>query len=192
MPSHPIDAGLRQPRGSSSLDNGNLLFEGISSGNALDLLPLTGKGAFRLRPLPPEDRQSVIDAGQCRLRAIDGRLEFVERALVVEIASEERLLAGTGRLFKRFLRLGLLGRELITTLCQRGNRRFNFLHRGPTEELHHAVSVDHCTLICLCAGLGANHSACRFSWRRPRLFGGILRAVTSFGKRTSAPAIEDS
>lgn len=71
------------------------------------------------------------------MRAIDGRLELVERALVVEIASEERLLADTGRFLKRFLCLGPLGRKLIATLRQCGNRDFDFLHFRPAEWIFH-------------------------------------------------------
>ena len=77
--------------------------------------------------------EGIIDADQRRLSAIDGKLELIESALVIETASEQGLLARTGSLFEFFLRLGPLGRELIAALHQRGDGGFDFLHVGPAE-----------------------------------------------------------
>ena len=85
------------------LDGSDPLAQLVRRRGTLDTVAFSGELAFSFRLVLCQDGERVIDARQVRGCRDHGRLHFVERSLIVDVARQERLLTGLDRLVQSVL-----------------------------------------------------------------------------------------
>ncbi|MGY4424116.1 hypothetical protein ACVWY2_006565 [Bradyrhizobium sp. JR6.1] len=129
------------------LDSSNLHCQPISRYRALDAIVFGSEMAFRLDLFLGQDGERVVqrrNGGRCH---VHGAVQVIERALIVEIARQQRCLAGLGSFVQSLLGCRAHGDELFAALRQRGDGGFELLHLCFSEWISHSGSLGRRTLL---------------------------------------------